>query len=74
MTGAPYFSAPEFYGNNLLVVADATAQIAGLGYQAYLLPSPIVIVADGQLVLAETPRGPHAEAWGLRLSLTSSGC
>ena len=65
MTGAPYFSAPEFYGNDLFVVADATAQIAGLGYQAYLLPSPIVIVADGQLVVRSNAAGAARGSLGL---------
>ena len=65
MTGVPYFSAPEFYGNDLFVVGDATAEIAGLGYQAYLLPSPIVIVADGQLVVRSNAVGAARGSLGL---------
>ena len=65
MTGAPYFSAPEFYGNDLFVVADATAQIAGLGYQAYLLPSPSSSSPTANWLFAQTPRGAARGSLGL---------
>ena len=57
-------TVPQFHDRNAFK-ADATAQIAGLGYQAYLLPSPIVIVADGQLVVRSNAAGAARGSLGL---------
>jgi hypothetical protein len=48
-----------------LITSGNAALYVASGYQAYLLPSPIVIVADGQLVVRSNASGAARGSLGL---------